>query len=161
MRRFRGAGGRWHDASIGCSDGLSSIRAEPDVRSLPTAAGSCVDDARVARRFWRCCLRSGASHVPGLFARCMTAGPDVIRGSGNRWVANSRTIVSNAFNPSMREVSEVLCKRFPLGIVSFCVLLLQRAEEAKRSPNWMANWPMAAVHSMGLRQCTPAFLMAR
>ena len=58
-------------------------------------------------------------------------------------------------------VSEFLCKRFPLGIISFCVLLLQHAEEAKRSPNWMANWPMAAVHSMGLRQCTPAFLMAR
>jgi hypothetical protein len=58
-------------------------------------------------------------------------------------------------------MSEALCKRFPLGVVSFFALLLQRAEEAKRSPNWMANCPMAAVHSMGLRQCIFAFLMAR
>jgi hypothetical protein len=27
-------------------------------------------------------LRSGASHVSGLLSRRMTAGPDVIRGSG-------------------------------------------------------------------------------
>jgi F0F1-type ATP synthase membrane subunit a len=60
-----------------------------------------------------------------------------------------------------RGMSEVLCKRFPLGVVSFFAFLLQRAAEGKRSPNWMANCPMAAVHSMGLRQCTPAFLMAR
>jgi hypothetical protein len=37
-------------------------------------------------------------------------------------------------------MSEALCKRFPLGAVSFFVFLLQRAEEGKRSPSWMANW---------------------
>jgi transposase-like protein len=58
-------------------------------------------------------------------------------------------------------LSEALCKQFPFRVVSSFALLLQRAEEAKRSPNWMANCPMAAVHSMGLRQCTPAFLIAR
>ena len=34
-----------------------------------------------------------------------------------------------------RGMSEALCKRFPLGAVSFFVFLLQRAEEGKRSPN--------------------------
>ena len=37
----------------------------------------------------------------------------------------------------------------------------QRAETAKRSPNRMANWLMAAVHSTGRRQWTPAFWIAR
>jgi len=44
--------------------------------------GSCVYDARVARGILTCGLRSGASHVSGLFARRVTAGPDVVRGSG-------------------------------------------------------------------------------
>jgi Winged helix-turn helix len=66
-----------------------------------------------------------------------------------------------AGKPRIRGMSESLCKRFLFGTVSVFVFLLQRAEEEKRSPNWMANCPMAAVHSTGLRQCTPAFLMAR
>jgi hypothetical protein len=43
---------------------------------------SCVDAARVARGIRRSCLRSGASQVSGLLSPRMTAGPDVIRGSG-------------------------------------------------------------------------------
>jgi hypothetical protein len=34
------------------------------------------------KRNLTCGLRSGASHVSGLLSRRMTAGPDVIRGSG-------------------------------------------------------------------------------
>jgi hypothetical protein len=36
-----------------------------------------------------------------------------------------------------------------------------RAVPGKRSPNWMANWPIAAVHSTAHRQRRPAFLMVR
>ena len=37
----------------------------------------------------------------------------------------------------------------------------QRAEAGKRSSNTMSNCPIAAVHSMGLRQRTPALRIAR
>ena len=75
------------------------------------------------------------------------------------------TAVVKALKP-LESVGAGKCPKFCVSdfrsvLFPFLVLLLQRAEEAKRSPNWMANWPMAAVHSMGLRQCTPAFLMAR
>ena len=42
-----------------------SLRAGGDVRF-----GSCVDGAHGSRDFLAFCLRSGASHVSGLFARC-------------------------------------------------------------------------------------------
>gem|GEM_PF-6398304 len=41
----------------------------------------CVRRPRCKRNL-TCGLRSGASHVSGLFARRVTAGPDVVRGSG-------------------------------------------------------------------------------
>jgi hypothetical protein len=36
-----------------------------------------------------------------------------------------------------------------------------RAAPGKRSPNWMANCPIAAVHSIPRRHRRPAFLIAR
>src|SRR5665213_1954400 len=60
-------------------------------------------------------------------------------------------------------VSDILCKSVLCDgcEVSELTPWGQFAETAKRSPNWMANWLIAAVHAMGRRQWTPAFLMAR
>ena len=60
-------------------------------------------------------------------------------------------------------VSEVLCKS---GLCDCCGASEltpwgQFAGGANRSPNWIANWLIAAVHAMGRRQWTSAFLIAR
>src|SRR5262249_61241389 len=64
---------------------------------------------------------------------------------------------AHKLQPHRLGVSEISCKR---NRTSF-VLSRQRADGSKRSPNRMANCPTAAVHSIGLRQCTPALRIAR
>jgi hypothetical protein len=44
--------------------------------------GSCVDDARIARRFWRSACGRVQVMCPACLRGTMTAGPDVVRGSG-------------------------------------------------------------------------------
>jgi transposase len=67
-----------------------------------------------------------------------------------------REVIGKKGLPCALGVSGFLCKRHR-GIV----FRRQRADAEKRSPNRMANCPMAAVHSTGLRQWTPAFRNAR
>jgi hypothetical protein len=52
---------------------------------LPTwnvAYGSCVDDARITRRIWRVACGRVQVMCPAYLRGTMTAGPDVVRGSG-------------------------------------------------------------------------------
>jgi len=60
-------------------------------------------------------------------------------------------------------MSEVLCKRPLCWLLRVSELTLnsQFADGGKRSPNWMANCPIALVHSIARRHRMPAFLMAR
>ncbi|MFT7577857.1 MAG: hypothetical protein ACI9XZ_004260 [Alphaproteobacteria bacterium] len=49
---------------------------------LFTQAGSCLDDARIARRIWRVACGRVQVMSPACLRGFMTAGPDVIRRSG-------------------------------------------------------------------------------
>ena len=50
--------------------------------SIACSSGTCVDDARVARGFWRSASGRVQVMCPAYWCGAMTAGPDVVRGSG-------------------------------------------------------------------------------
>src|SRR5262249_37529832 len=54
-----------------CPEGQDAgVRGDPAEQRGNVSVGSCVDGTHGSRDFLVFCLRSGASHVSGLFARC-------------------------------------------------------------------------------------------
>jgi len=85
-----------------------------------------------------------------------------------------KTALSVAYGAGLRvsevaalKVSDIDSKRMVRECQKFCVRAAsvkvdgQFADAGKRSPNWIANWPIAFVHSIARRQCMAAFLSAR